>query len=94
MPSHESPGNCKLWGEEESVFFKSVATDKLHVLVGGHISKNIWAAQIDLDGEKRMQCWWEEKGSGSRKSWEREGIHDQNSLYEILKKTNKIFLRL
>lgn len=53
MPSHESPGNCKLWGEEESVFFKSVAPDKLHVPVEGHIYKNIWAAQIDLDGEKK-----------------------------------------
>lgn len=43
-----------------------------------------------LMGKKRMQSWWEEKG----KSWGREGIYDQNSLYEILKKTNKTFLKL
>lgn len=61
--------------------------------VEGHIPKQIWAAELGLDGflRRRSTQRWAGEGCGSGRSWQREWI-DQDALHEALKELRKIMM--
>ena len=54
----------------------------------------IWEIKKDLVGLKNKKTTWVDERGVSVRSWDRGGEYDQNTLCEILRRTNKNVLKI